>query len=207
MDPGVFKEISYNEHEGFMKYKVHDPVYNQNRITNITPQKYQYYKGCSNALGSPFLGYGKKNNDFTSPNFVSNSIFYEHSKNLGLKKDDMYTTTNKLHQSKSVEHLNDELRFNCLTGSKSPQRPVPKNNHNRTNMTTIDTALGKNINEIYKQKIGMSKSNKRDSTSTYERRQGVSRDRIEVITPKNKIPMVVNPFEADPYSRNSKLGR
>lgn len=141
MDPYPLHEISYNEHEGFIKPKVNDPVYAQNRLFQITPQKYQYYDGCSNAIGSPFINYGKKNNNYTSMSFVSNAVFYEHSPNLGLNKDDMYTTTNKLHQSKSVERLGDELRYKNLKGSKSPSRPVPRNNHNRTNMTTIDTDL------------------------------------------------------------------
>ena len=208
MDPRMYKEISYNEHEGFVRSKVHDPVYNQNRITKITPQKYQYYDGRSNAVGTPYLYYGKKNPNFTSLNFVSNSIFYEPSKNLGIHANDMYTTTNKLHQSKSAERLDNNLRVKYLAGSKSPERAVPKNNHNRTNMTTIDTVFGKNINEIYKKKLGIKKNAPNKASSTFDRRSDRSNDRIEVITPKNKEPMVFDSTEHNPYSRNiNKLGR
>ena len=86
-------------------------------------------------------------------NFVSNAVFYEPSKNLGLDKNDMYTTTNKLHQSKSVDRLPNELPFEYSKYSKSPPRPVRSNNNHIANMTTIDTDLTKNINKIYKDKI------------------------------------------------------
>jgi len=73
----------------------------ENRLNNIKQQKYQYYEGSSGVVGSPFRSNGYKNQNFTSPSFVSNSVFYEHSKNLSLPKEQMYQTTNRLHHSYS----------------------------------------------------------------------------------------------------------
>ena len=106
-------------------------------------------------VGSPFEQSGKKNQNYTSPSFVSNAIFYEHSPNLSLSKKDMYTTTNRLNQSKSVGRLNEGLHFQSFQGANSPIRPMRNNNHHRTNMTTIDNDMCKNINEIYREKFGM----------------------------------------------------
>lgn len=162
MDPAYFPEISYQEHEHWVKPIRRGPVegtYVENKMNNVTPQKYQYYDGRSGVIGAPYEQSGKRNQSYTSLSFVSNAIFYDHSPNLGLGIDDMYTTTNKLVQSKSVERLKE---FRDIENMKSPfQRKIasykPKTNV-RTNMTTMENDLGNNINQIYKEKLGI-KSN------------------------------------------------
>ena len=75
----------------------------ENRFDNLKPQKYQYYEGIR-----PRINYkpnGVRNANFTSPNFLSNSIFYKPSKNLGLNKNEMYLTTNTLSQCYSFDRL------------------------------------------------------------------------------------------------------
>lgn len=160
MDPRGIQEISYNEKDMFVKPIRKGPIAGdvmEHKFNQLTPQKYQYYDGAANVIGTPYQQSGRRNKNFTSLSFVSNSVFYEPAKNLGLSKQDMYTTTNKLHQSKSVERLpgTGDLRCHNLQGNRSPDMPVRHNNHHRTNMTTIDTEFGKNLNNIYKEKLGI----------------------------------------------------
>lgn len=71
----------------------------------------------------------------------------------------MYTTTNKLEQSKSVERLkenrdieNMSSPFEKKIASYKPRTKV------RTNMTSMENDLGAHINKIYKEKLGMGSS-------------------------------------------------
>ena len=156
MDPGPYPEISYNEHENFIRPSRRGPVgggYIENKFYRLTPQKYQYYEGNCNVIGVPYKDNGRRNSNFTSLSFVSNALFYEPSKNLGLNRQDMYTTTNQLHQSKSVDKIPKEMPFQYSKNSKSPSRPVRSNNNHIANMTTMETDLAKNINKFYKDKI------------------------------------------------------
>lgn len=87
-----------------------------------------------------------------------------------MDKGDMYTTTNMLHQSKSVGRLPVQREINEL-----PPRPSRQANQLRTNMTTIESDLGKNINQIYKEKIGGRQKNKLSASlnnSTFDRSNG-----------------------------------
>ena len=48
MDPGPYPEISYNEHENFIRPSRRGPVggyYVEDKFERISSQKYQYYEG------------------------------------------------------------------------------------------------------------------------------------------------------------------
>ena len=102
------REMSYSQMAKVMSGDPSGPMNKtlvENRLNSIQQQKYQYYEGTSSVVGSPFGPNGYKNRKFTSPNFISNSIFYEHSKNLALTKEEMYKTTTGMHHSLSYDKL------------------------------------------------------------------------------------------------------
>jgi hypothetical protein len=164
MDPGqassqYFQEISNQEYEHFVKPTRRGPVdvrYVENKMNNVSSQKYQYYDGRSAIIGAPYEQNGARNKSYTSLSFVSNSVFYELGNNLSCVKDDMYTTTNKLEQSKSAERLKEnrgiEHMGNPFQKKVAAYKPRTKV---RTNMTTMENELGTHINKIYKEKLGM----------------------------------------------------
>jgi len=101
---------------------------------------------------------GQNNNNFTSLSFVSNSLFYDHRAS-GINKNDIYVTTNKFHQSKSLERIQDKKKSNICKDKSVPRKfddfqPMTRVG---TNMTTLQNDLGKNINKIYNEKLGMNK--------------------------------------------------
>lgn len=146
MDARPHPEYYYNEEEDAVRPIRRGPVYGtvmEDKFRRISPQKYQYYDGKSNIIGAPFKADGRRNSNFTSLSFVSNAVFYEHAKNLEMSKKDMYTTTNALVQSKSVERLPAGMRHKRMNENFSPIRPVRSNNNHKVNMTTLDNDLGK----------------------------------------------------------------
>ena len=209
-----FHDISYQDYDRPARPVRRGPIPGtmmEEKINRITPQKYQYYDGASRVIGSPYEQPGRRNNNYTNLSFVSNAVFYEPSKNLGLGKEDMYTTTNNLYQSKSVGRLTDGLHFHNLKGSRSPSRPVRNNNHHRTNMTTLETEMCKNINQIYKERIGMRDAPKEPAT---ECKPKMSKAPYPVnITQQNiyeevgpSTPQKMSNYEY-PKSRNKQLER
>ncbi|CAI2362464.1 unnamed protein product [Moneuplotes crassus] len=126
-------------------------TYVENRLNKISQQKYQYYQGSSSIVGAPYCPNGQKNNKFASPSFISNSIFYEPGRNLGIPKDQMYKTTTGLNHSASYDKL--LLHKN----EQEPSLPLGwsnrRNNLNLKNMTTLDVQIGENINKLYMKNI------------------------------------------------------
>ena len=105
---GENKELTYTEVAKAIRPDTKGPINKtlvENRLTTIKQQKYQYYEGHSNVIGSPYKPNGARNPNFTSPNFLSNSVFYEKIPSLGLSKNDMYKTTTNLLHSSSFEKL------------------------------------------------------------------------------------------------------
>ena len=131
----------------------------EEKLRKSTPQKYQFYDGKSNVIGSPFEAPGKRNQNYTSYSFVSNAIFYDHQSNLGLKPGEMYITTNKLAQSKSMERLPGNLEEQNLARGQKTRSNI------RTNMTTMENDFGGRLNDIYKQKLGMKQGFSKDNRS------------------------------------------
>ncbi|CAI2362425.1 unnamed protein product [Moneuplotes crassus] len=122
-------------------------TYVENRLNKIEQQKYQYYDGSSSIVGSPFYPNGKRNSQFTSPNFISNAVFYEPSTNLSLPKDQMYKTTTGMNHSASCDRLMEHRRDQQMTLLHGWSHR--KNNLNIKNMTTYDVEIGTNINQVY----------------------------------------------------------
>lgn len=93
--------LSYADVASLIRPEQKGPIHKtivENRLTHIKQQKYQYYDGCSNVVGSPYKQNGVKNSNYTSPNFMSNAVFYDRSSNMALSNAEMYkTTTNLLH--------------------------------------------------------------------------------------------------------------
>jgi hypothetical protein len=102
------KDLTYTQVANALRPDAKGPINKtlvENRLNMIQPQKYQYYDGPSNVIGTPYYTNGEKNTNFTSPSFLSNAIFYEPSSNLGLKRQDMYRTTTNLLHSNSFDKL------------------------------------------------------------------------------------------------------
>jgi hypothetical protein len=151
MEVSNHKDLTYTEVANAIRPGTRGPINQtmvEHRLSNIRQQKYQYYGGDRSVTESPFKPNGVRNQNFTSPNFLSNAVFYEPSKNLGISKHDMYkTTTNMLHSSSfdKLQAMRDMGDFR-ISGRK--------NNQNLKNMTTFDVEIGKNISDIYKQRLG-----------------------------------------------------
>ena len=148
------KEQSYIELANAIRPEnpVMDKTLVEQRLSKIKQQKYQYYDGNSRVIGSPYKLAGVKNPKFTSPNLTSNAVFYEHSPNLGLSKEDMYKTTANLSHSNSMDNLRG-IRKQVHSKQNVPSRLVRQNNVNVKNMTTLDIDIGKNINDIYRNRL------------------------------------------------------
>lgn len=121
-----------------------------------------------------------------------------------------YITTNALHQSKSVGRLRDNQNILNLHHNEKPARPVRHNNHHRANMTTIETDLCKNINEIYKEKLGMAQTPNRANLECKSKLIQKHGSRIDenrnMIAAGKPTPLKVNNFES-PQSTNKTLER
>jgi hypothetical protein len=114
---------------------------------------------------------------------------------------------NNLQQSKSVGRLFEAMPIQNLNGVPSPARIIRHNNHHRANMTTLETDLGKSINRIYKEKLGI-KSMSKISQSMSSR---TPREERKELT-KERVPLEVRPLYEIPdmhkaNSRNQKLER
>lgn len=108
MENGNPKDLTYTQVANAIRPDAKGPIHKtlvENRLNMIQPQKYQYYDGPSNVIGAPYYTNGARNSNFTSPNFLSNAVFYEPSSNLGLKRQDMYKTTTNLLHSNSFDKL------------------------------------------------------------------------------------------------------
>ena len=102
------KNMSYSQMAKAMSGDPSGPMnktFVENRLNQIEQQKYQYYDGNSGVVGSPYFPNGKRNEQFTSPNFVSNAVFYEPSKNLSIPADQMYKTTTAMSHSHSCDRI------------------------------------------------------------------------------------------------------
>lgn len=124
----------------------------ENRLGGIKQSLHQYYEGNSRVIGSPYKPTGYKNPQFASPSLISNAVFYEHSPNLGLSKQEMYKTTSNMFHSNSYDRL-QTLKCTKPYENPNPLRVVRKNNTNIKNMTTLDIDIGQNINTLYKHSL------------------------------------------------------
>lgn len=173
-----FCEITKREEEGFIKPMQRGPLSRtavERKMISRTPQKYQYYDGNSAVVGSPFDNRGKRNKNFVTKNFISNSVFYNHQKD-GYDRNNMYTTTNGFHLSKSVERMQQPSPPPLARDKSAPKKLEyfrPKTSLN-TNMTTMQNDFVGNIHQIYRQKLGLkNRGNKYnyDSNSTCRKRK------------------------------------
>lgn len=102
------RELTYTEVANAIRPDAKGPIHKtfvENRLVNIKQQKYQYYKGSSSIIGSPYKPNGVRNPNFTSPNFLSNAVFYEAMPSNGLSSNEMYQTTTNLLHSRSHDRL------------------------------------------------------------------------------------------------------
>ena len=108
MDSHNSRELTYTEVANAIRDGARGPIhktYVENRLINIKQQKYQYYKGSSSVIGSPYKANGIRNPNFTSPSFLSNAVFYEVSASHRLPENEMYLTTTNLLHSHSYDRL------------------------------------------------------------------------------------------------------
>lgn len=77
------------------------------------------------AIDSPYRG-GEKNLRYSSPNYISNALFYDQTSNLSITKNEMYQTTSQSYHT-SPQHQSDQRPCKTIdirnnTGYYSPSK-------------------------------------------------------------------------------------
>jgi hypothetical protein len=84
------------------------------------------------ALDSPYRG-GEKNLRYSSPNYISNVLFYDQTSNLSISKNEMYQTTSQSYHT-SPQHQSDQRPCKTIdmrnnTGCYSPSKHMMDKQH------------------------------------------------------------------------------